>query len=179
MGLLSDLLSDQCILRYSATQRFAEQGLVPYPVTLWTQGQRGELGSQTWLIHPKTWQEWSKVFRYDIQLRNIIKTHWRDTEKIGKALCLESKEIPSEQFLRKILPGSKVLCLQPRKVAVVTDSFWYNAVSRICKKAVTHMSYTNCSLRATDIQKVSDTGLKLYWQQAYIRQRPLSLIPSV
>lgn len=89
-------------------------------------------------------------------------------EERGNALCPVAS---LEKYLKKIPPDAKALYLQPRRVTVATDSFWYTAVPlgvnqlsqmlpRMCKEAGTHTSYTNHSLRATAIQKLSDAGLE-------------------
>ena len=76
-----------------------------------------------------------------------------------------------EKYLKEILPDAKALYLQPRRVTLETDSFWYTTVPlgvnklsqmlpSMCKEAGTHTSYTNHSLRATATQKLSDAGLE-------------------
>nr|XP_054602829.1 MORC family CW-type zinc finger protein 3a isoform X4 [Nothobranchius furzeri] len=89
-------------------------------------------------------------------------------EEQGNALCPVAS---LEKYLQKIPPGAQALFLQPRRVTSPGDSYWYNTVPlgvnqlsqmlpRMCKEAGTHTSYTNHSLRATAIQKLSDVGLE-------------------
>ena len=86
----------------------------------------------------------------------------------GNALCPVAS---LAKYLKRIPPGAKALYLQPRRGTVETDGFWFTAVPlgvnqlaqmlpRMCKEAGTHTSYTNHSLRATAIQKLSDAGLE-------------------
>lgn len=88
-------------------------------------------------------------------------------EERGNPLCPVAS---LEKYLTKIPPNAKALYLQPRRVTAATDSYWYTTVPlgvnqlaqmlpRMCKEAGTH-TYTNHSLRATAIQKLSDAGLE-------------------
>lgn len=90
-------------------------------------------------------------------------------EELGNPRCLVAS---LKKYLSKFPPGAKTLYLQPRRVTAAIDSFWYAAVPlgvnqmsqmlpRICKEEGTRTSYTNHSLRASAIQKLSDTGLEL------------------
>uniref|UniRef100_A0A1A8IWA9 MORC family CW-type zinc finger 3b n=1 Tax=Nothobranchius kuhntae TaxID=321403 RepID=A0A1A8IWA9_NOTKU len=89
-------------------------------------------------------------------------------EEQGNAFCPVAS---LEKYLQKIPPGAQALFLQPRRVTSPGDSYWYNTVPlgvnqlsqmlpRMCKEAGTHTSYTNHSLSATAIQKLSDVGLE-------------------
>ncbi|XP_053338834.1 uncharacterized protein LOC128510512 isoform X1 [Clarias gariepinus] len=87
-------------------------------------------------------------------------------EERGNPLCPVAS---LQKYLRKIPPGAKALYLQPRKDVAPTDTFWYTSVPlgvnqlsqmlpKICKEAGIHTTYTNHSLRATAVQKLSDAG---------------------
>ncbi|XP_049889953.1 zinc finger MYM-type protein 2-like [Epinephelus moara] len=74
------------------------------------------------------------------------------------------------KYLSKIPPDAKALYLKPKMTAAPTDNVWYTAaplgvnalaqmLPKMCKEAGTQTVYTNHSLRATAIQKLSDAGL--------------------
>ncbi|ROL52289.1 hypothetical protein DPX16_1905 [Anabarilius grahami] len=86
----------------------------------------------------------------------------------GDPLCPVSS---LEKYLSKIPPDAKTLYLQPKRRFAANDSIWYSSVPlgvnqlsnmlpRLCKEAGTLSSYTNHSIRATTIQKLSDAGLQ-------------------
>lgn len=100
--------------------------------------------------------------------RNRRKRKGAMFEERGNALCPVAS---LEKYLSKIPPDAKALYLQPRRVTAATDSLWYTAVPlgvnklsqmlpRLCQEAGTNMSYTNHSLRATAIQRLSEAGLE-------------------
>ncbi len=89
-------------------------------------------------------------------------------EEPGNSLCPVASLI---KYLSKIPSDTKALYLKPRMTAAPTDSVWYtpaplgiNKLAQIlpemCKEAGTQAVYTNHSLRATAVQKLSDAGLE-------------------
>lgn len=108
--------------------------------------------------------------------QKTTKTHWRLTGKIEVVLCLRSPVTPCVQFIhwrniltKSLLTQKHTTCTLRRFDAI--DNIWYSTVplgvnhlsqmlSRMCKEAGTRSSYTNHSIRATAIQKLSDAGLQ-------------------
>lgn len=89
-------------------------------------------------------------------------------EEPGSPLCPVASLL---KYLSKLPPDAKALYLKPRMTAAPADSVWYttaplgiNTLSqmlpKMCKEAETQAIYTNHSLRATAIQKLSDSGLE-------------------
>ena len=84
----------------------------------------------------------------------------------GNPLCPVASLV---KYLAKIPPGATAFYLQPKRVFAPSDTFWYMStplgvkqlgkmLPRLCQEAGT-VRYTNHSLRATAIQKLSDAGL--------------------
>nr|XP_055042974.1 uncharacterized protein LOC129429980 isoform X2 [Misgurnus anguillicaudatus] len=89
-------------------------------------------------------------------------------EEPGNPMCPVSS---LKKYLRKIPPDAKALYLHPKRRFDASDDIWYSTVplgvnqlsqmlSRMCIEAGTQSHYTNHSIRATAIQKLSDAGLQ-------------------
>nr|XP_055023176.1 uncharacterized protein LOC129413508 isoform X2 [Misgurnus anguillicaudatus] len=89
-------------------------------------------------------------------------------EEPGNPMCPVSS---LKKYLRKIPPDAKALYLHPKRRIDASDDNWYITVPlgvnqlsqmlpRMCKEAGTQSHYTNHSIRATAIQKLSDAGLQ-------------------
>lgn len=90
-------------------------------------------------------------------------------EEPGNLLCPVSS---LEKYLSKIPPDAKTLYLQPKRRFAANDNIWStsvplsvnqlsNILPRLCKEARTLLCYTNHSISATTIQKLSDAGLQV------------------